>query len=489
LWVSTEGNGVFVLRNKETIKHFYGELLDGNIHSLKIDEKDQVWIATKNGVNKIVYEKNDQFTVKKYTSFHGLPSDYVNDVYCYNDTLYAATDEGLVRMDMKEIDRTDFNQAPPVYLNRIVLRENGHSSILRSDSTYILAHDQNNLTVSYSGISFRSNGNISYLYRLMPLNKEWRQTKNDELDFSDLQAGNYTFEVKAVNALGIVSAGPARYSFVIKPHFTRTWWFLIISVLALLGLAYLSAYLYFRNQRIKNLEKAKLDRQLTQLKLKSLQSQLNPHFIFNSLNAIQQFVNKEDKDQANIYLAMFAKLMRLYLMGSDSQFITLSQELEILRLYIQLEHLRFKDKFTYDLVIDSGIDLDKYKVPAMLIQPHVENAIRHGIAKDKRNDRKLDVFVKKLKKGVVVIISDNGIGRKKSLEIKMAEGSEHRSMGNKISKERLQMIRELNLAYIREKIVDSTDDNGQITGTRVELYILENNEEQTVNEVASTDNG
>lgn len=325
LWVSTEGNGVFVLRNKETIKHFYGELLDGNIHSLKIDEKDQVWIATKNGVNKIVHDKNDQFTVKKYTSFHGLPSDYVNDVYCYNDTLYAATDEGLVRMDMKEIDRTDFNQAPPVYLNRIVLRENGHSSILRSDSTYILAHDQNNLTVSYSGISFRSNGNISYLYRLMPLNKEWRQTKNDELDFSDLQAGNYTFEVKAVNALGIVSAGPARYSFVIKPHFTRTWWFLGLSLIGIVGLVFLLVYLYFRYQRIKNLEKAKLDRQLTQLKLKSLQSQLNPHFIFNSLNAIQQFVNKEDKDQANIYLARFAKLMRLYLMGSDSQFITLSQ--------------------------------------------------------------------------------------------------------------------------------------------------------------------
>lgn len=473
IWVSTDGRGVYVVRDKEPVRHFQKELLDGNINSMRIDEQDQVWLATRYGVNRISRNAHGEYQVSKYTSFHGLPSDFVNDTYCYNDTLYVATDAGLVRMDIAEIDRIDFSQPPPVYISKVICTAGSRPFMLKADSSYVLQHDQNFIKIEYSGISYRSNGNITYAYRLLPLISDWRYTGSDLIEFNDLNAGEYTFEVKAINSIGTVSSTPARYSFAIKPHFTRTWWFLTLCGIAITGLIYLAIYYYFDYIRRRNIEKAKIERQLSQLKLQSLQAQLNPHFIFNSLNAVQQLVNDEDLDQANIYLARFAKLMRLYLEGSDNQFITLKQELEVLKLYIQLEHLRFKDKFVYNITISGDVNLDNYQVPAMLLQPHVENAIRHGVSRDTRPGRELNIIVKKQGEEVVVIINDNGIGRVKSLEQKRAGESGHKSMGNKISKQRIEMIRALKLGNIREYIIDLEDNEGIANGTSVEIYISE----------------
>lgn len=473
IWVSTDGRGVYVVRDKEPVRHFQKELLDGNINSMRIDEQDQVWLATRYGVNRISRNAHGEYQVSKYTSFHGLPSDFVNDTYCYNDTLYVATDAGLVRMDIAEIDRIDFSQPPPVYINKVICTAGSRPFMLKADSSYVLHHDQNFIKIEYSGISYRSNGNITYAYRLLPLISDWRYTGSDLIEFNDLNAGEYTFEVKAINSIGTVSSTPARYSFAIKPHFTRTLWFLTLCGIAITGLIYLAIYYYFDYIRRRNIEKAKIERQLSQLKLQSLQAQLNPHFIFNSLNAVQQLVNDEDLDQANIYLARFAKLMRLYLEGSDNQFITLKQELEVLKLYIQLEHLRFKDKFVYNITISGDVNLDNYQVPAMLLQPHVENAIRHGLSRDTRPGRELNIIVKKQGEEVVVIINDNGIGRVKSLEQKRAGEPGHKSMGNKISKQRIELIRALKLGNIREYIIDLEDNEGIANGTSVEIYISE----------------
>jgi len=487
IWVSTDGRGVYVVRDKEPVRHFQNELLDGNINSMRIDEQDQVWLATRYGVNRISRNAHGEYQVSKYTSFHGLPSDFVNDTYCYNDTLYVATDAGLVRMDIAEIDRIDFSQPPPVYISKVICTAGSRPFMLKADSSYVLQHDQNFIKIEYSGISYRSNGNITYAYRLLPLISDWRYTGSDLIEFNDLNAGEYTFEVKAINSIGTVSSTPARYSFAIKPHFTRTWWFLTLCGIAITGLIYLAIYYYFDYIRRRNIEKAKIERQLSQLKLQSLQAQLNPHFIFNSLNAVQQLVNDVDLDQANIYLARFAKLMRLYLEGSDNQFITLKQEMEVLRLYIQLEHLRFKDKFVYNITISGDVNLDNYQVPAMLLQPHVENAIRHGLSRDTRPGRELNIIVKKQGEEVVVIINDNGIGRVKSLEQKRAGESGHKSMGNKISKQRIELIRALKLGNIREYIIDLEDNEGIANGTSVEIYISEKPTETITDETKGTD--
>jgi LytS/YehU family sensor histidine kinase len=214
-----------------------------------------------------------------------------------------------------------------------------------------------------------------------------------------------------------------------------------------------------------------VEKLISELRLKSLQSQLNPHFVFNSLNAIQQFINTENKKSANDYLSKFSRLMRLYLNGSDSQFITMRQELDVLKLYCSLEHLRFADKFNYLIEIDETLPLDQFMVPAMLLQPHVENAIRHGLIPSNKDNNFLKISVKGLNDSIVCEINDNGIGRAKSVEIKSRKSSDHRSMGNKISKERLEMIRALKLGNISEVITDLVDDSDQPMGTKVVITI------------------
>ncbi|MBK8349861.1 MAG: histidine kinase [Saprospiraceae bacterium] len=469
IWVSTEGKGVYVLKDKKVIRHFEKELLDGNIHSMKIDEQDQVWISTRKGINKIEKGPRD-YKVKKYTSYHGLPSDYVYDTYCYQDILYAATDEGLVKIDMNELDKLNFGMPPPVYIMNATVQSKSTLLKLNTDTIGEFSSQQNTISFEYTGISYKSNGNISFEYRLLPTINKWVATTNDNITFNNLSAGDYSFEVVAINAIGIRSAKPAVYRFRIEKHFTATIWFITLCIGLIIGLIGWAIYKYLKYEKLKLGEKSQNEKVIAELTLKSLQAQLNPHFIFNSLNAIQQFINVENRKEANEYLARFARLMRLYLGGSENQFISLEQEMEVIKLYCQLEHLRFSDRFRYEINMDDSIDLKNVEVPAMLLQPHVENAIRHGLIPCDSDNNLLQINIYSVNDGVICAIKDNGIGRSQSFINKQGKENRHKSLGNKISKERLDAIRSLHLAYITEEISDVIVD-GEIRGTCVEIYI------------------
>ncbi len=469
IWVSTEGFGVFILQNNEPVKHFTKELLDLNIHSLRIDNRNNIWVSTRLGVN-MISKNGSSYDVQKITSYHGLPSNYVNDTYCYDDILYVGTDEGLVKLNLTDFEQEEFNKAPSVYILKSNVKSNGKRLNIDFFEDNSFNFNQNTFSFEYTGISHRSNGKIGFEYRLLPGISNWTATTNDNITFNSLSPGTYTFEVRAINAIGIKSEFPASYSFTINKHYTQTTWFFILIALLLVALSVLVVSTYFRYKRKRFEEANKTQKTISELRLKSLQSQMNPHFIFNSLNAIQQFINVENRRAANDYLARFARLMRLYLGGSENQFISLEQEMEVIRLYCQLEHLRFADKYEYEIKIQPGLDLSQVKVPAMLLQPHVENAIRHGLVPSGKDDNFLNVEVYKLGEGILCSIKDNGVGRSKSLELKMYKQERHRSLGNKISKERLEVIRDLKLANITETIDDVICDN-MICGTEVRIFI------------------
>jgi hypothetical protein len=472
IWVATEGNGLYVLQDDRVIGHFDVELLDANIHALKTDEKNRVWLATRKGVN-LVQKIGQSFQIRQFTSFHGLPNDFVNDVYCYADQLYVATDEGLVKVDLNKVKPSDFKLKPPVYINTFkVLGDSWQYASPDSLSTF--NYNQNTVNFEFSGISYKSNGNVRFEYRLLPVITSWIQTTNDNITFNQLKPGNYTFEVRAIDAIGNVSEKSAVCRFVIQKHFSEQLWFrMILWLLALLS-GVLLVVKYMQYKRSKAEEANRIEKIISELRLKSLQSQLNPHFIFNSLNAIQQFINTENKKSANDYLSKFARLMRLYLNGSDTMFISLEQEIEVLKLYCNLEHLRFADKFQYSIQVEEGLPLSQYKVPAMLLQPYVENAIKHGLIPTVKENKLLTIVVKSIEDGIVCIIEDNGMGRSKSMEMKKGRSTDHKSMGNKISKERLEMIRSLKLGNISEIITDIVDQKGQISGTNVQIIITNN---------------
>ncbi len=222
-------------------------------------------------------------------------------------------------------------------------------------------------------------------------------------------------------------------------------------------------------------QKAKLEllenkQKATESRLQSLRLQMNPHFLFNALNSIQQMILANEDIVATKYLSRFSKLLRAILVHSDKETITLKEELEILNLYIELESIRFKETFSYKVTVDSAIEADEVKIPTLLIQPFVENAIWHGLM-HKEGERILKISFTDEDEFIKCTIEDNGIGRKKAAEMKMATGQDkkHTSKGIAVSQERLKAMRTLNGRDGSVRIIDLEGVNGHSSGTRVEI--------------------
>jgi tetratricopeptide (TPR) repeat protein len=232
----------------------------------------------------------------------------------------------------------------------------------------------------------------------------------------------------------------------------------LIFGMLLMGLA---AYFFYRSNK-----QQKLANNL--LALKSLRSQMNPHFIFNALNSVNNFIAKSDERSANRYLSDFSTLMRSVLENSDEDFIPLSKELELLELYTKLEHSRFSDKFDYQIMVDDHIDIDAFQIPPMLLQPYIENAIWHGLRyREDRGYLKIEIKQKD-KQALEISITDNGIGRKKSAEIKTQNQKKQKSKGMGNIKKRIEILNDMYKDKVAVVISD-LDSNG--TGTKVVFSI------------------
>ncbi len=236
---------------------------------------------------------------------------------------------------------------------------------------------------------------------------------------------------------------------------------LIYGLIIFIVIVVISAYLLY-----KNIKQKKIANQL--LALKSLRSQMNPHFIFNALNSVNSFISSNDQKTANKYLADFSKLMRSVLENSQKDFVPLSEEIEVLRLYLKLEHFRFSNKFDYTFEVDENLVVDQYKVPPMLIQPYIENSVWHGL-RYKEEKGLLDVRVAANGDSLTVTITDNGIGRKKSQELKTHNQKQNESMGLKNIESRLQIINDLFKTNLKVQVQDANPKTGE--GTIVNISI------------------
>jgi len=215
-------------------------------------------------------------------------------------------------------------------------------------------------------------------------------------------------------------------------------------------------------------QRAKIQQQHNlMLDLKALRTQMNPHFIFNALNSVNNFIAKNDELNANKYLVRFSKLMRSILDNSDLDFIPLSKEIEVLELYLQLENMRFPDKFNFKFEVDKNIDIKQFEIPPMLIQPHIENAIWHGL-RYKEQDGELSVRLRQEGDFLKITVEDNGIGRTKSKELKTDNQKATKSRGIKNTEKRMEILSKIYKQKIRIEISDVEADG---SGTRVEIWI------------------
>jgi hypothetical protein len=323
-------------------------------------------------------------------------------------------------------------------------------------------YDQNNITLHFYALHYRSNGDILYRYRLHNADTSFTVTKAREVNFAQLVPRKYTFEVQAQNTDGHWSEATV-WSFVIHPAWWQTWWFRGVSILVLLaGLS----YFYLRRLHEARKEFA-IQNKIRDLEAAALRAQMNPHFIFNCLVSIQQFIAENDVDSATTYLGRFAKLVRLALHSSIDGRHSLREEVEMLENYLALEQLRFKNRFSYEIQVSPDLNTDEISIPPILIQPFVENAIVHGM-KNKQGDGRIEIAFSKNENLLVVTVTDNGPGISDSQQLKTATG--HKSVGMTLTQRRLDILsghqKDENLSH--ENIID---EDGGIIGSRVTVGI------------------
>ena len=234
-----------------------------------------------------------------------------------------------------------------------------------------------------------------------------------------------------------------------------------------MGLILLIAFLLYNRYQLK--QKSKFEMKAIQMELKALRAQINPHFTFNIMTSIQHYILDNQPDAAQKYLGKFARLVRSVLDNSETPLVTIEEDLKALDLYVELDTLRFENNFDYKKIIDEEIDVGFDRIPAMLLQPHVENAIWHGL-QHKEGKGKITVELKRQEDMLLCSIEDNGVGRKKAQELQSANKTKHKSMGMFISRERLRIINSKSKSNLNVNVHDLEDANGNALGTRVELF-------------------
>ena len=440
------------------------------VYSLLLTDNDQtLWAGTNQGANKIDLESyfkkriNNILSFGKTEGFKGVECN--TGGLCLDSTgaLWFGTVNGIFKHSPVKYIAND--KEPKLSLTNIKLFYD--DTALQQNA--VLPNSLNNITFQYTGICLTNPEKVRYIHKLEGFEKNWSPESNQGLvTYSNLPPGKYTFKVRCCNNQGIWTGKPLTFTFTVTPPIWQRWWF-ILSELVFIGLVIGIIFRVRLNQLKKEQEReTRTQIEISKNELKALRAQMNPHFLFNSLNSIQQFILNHKEEEAVFYLNRFARLMRMILNNSEKQAVTLQEEIDSLKIYIDLEKMRFSNKFDYEIKIASNIDADYEQIPTMLLQPYVENAILHGLTPSQHPGMlKINFFTEN--NFIHAVIEDNGIGRKRSREINKDSHRSHASMGMKITQDRLKLMGNIQETTYTARIIDLTNEEGMAAGTRVEI--------------------
>ena len=453
LVLGTKGFGIILWKKNNIIEINEKLGLTSNmLEDVHVDENGILWAGTLNGLNKISFDKGGEPIVRTFTTFNGLPSNEIYQIKSYEGQVWVCTAGGLVKFQEPVIDT--ISDAPILQYLKV------NDSLIQWNINNTFPYNENNLELRYLTINYRQNGTIPYRYRISK-NQKWRYTQNLTVDYPSLPPDDYTFEEQSQNEDGFWSQSTV-YQFTICPPWWATWWFRILSVL---GLGVL-IYFVYKNRTKRILDKAKLKQQLTDLEKSALQAQMNPHFIFNCLNSIQNFILQNEKQKAVEYLAKFARLVRHNLNASVQGMISLEEEINLLNNYLSLEQERFDNRFEYLIKVDPLLNTAFIEFPPMLIQPYVENAVIHGISQ-KKEKGKIEIHFSKNENELLATVSDNGKGYRN--DGTTSKKPRHKSVGMTITQKRLELLGSHTNDIVQIKNLHQS--NGEVGGTEVQIKI------------------
>jgi hypothetical protein len=461
-----EGDSLILLK-KYTVED---GLASSEIHELFVDHSGRIWLFTTNGINCIDIETDE---VRYFGVNEGLPQIYIDPrqiIETPDGRIVTVNRNGIIVFDPDLLWNSSSPQFETVAIKAI--RINGNKISADVDVNYLdsisLPIGSKVIDIRFQGLAFPSDDRLSYSYRLAA-DEDWIDIgKNKLVTLPALSPGDYSFEVKAGAP---TSTAPVRRLVIRVPAaFYQRLWFIVIIGLSLICGMYLFYRFRIRTIRSKEEAKTEVNKRMAELELKALRSQINPHFMFNSLNSIKDFILQAQTEKAAEYLSDFAHLIRRILQHSREKVISLKEELETLILYIDLEQLRFENAFDFNCIVDDNIDLEEVHIPPMLLQPYIENAIWHGLM-HKADKGNLTLSFYRKSDCVLCEIDDDGIGRERARELKSLSAVRYKSMGMGITKDRIEILNKMNSLGISVIVEDKRDPAGNALGTKVTLQI------------------
>ncbi|WP_173002943.1 two-component regulator propeller domain-containing protein [Chitinophaga sp. SYP-B3965] len=393
IWLATYAGGIVRFADTVTRITTREGLPENNIYSIQTDLDGNIWASSFKGLTLISPEGKviENFNRVKGLNFSDLYSPLT---LTQTGEILTGADNGFIRFHPDSLQYV--SSAFPV--------------VITSTTPYT----DNEATFDFAALSYLNPSLTRYEYKMEGVDKDWVSAGYmHTTKYNNLAPGSYAFKVRAIDFTGKLSANEASSSFRIPAPWWQTGWFRILAVLLVVGIVF-----FLFRRRIHTIKsKALIRQQMAELKGQALRAQMNPHFIFNCLNAIQELIITEDYTASYKYLSKFSKLLRMVLNMSEKNMIPLSSEIEMCQLYLELESLRFKNSFQYTIKADERIDTDSTLFPSLLVQPFIENAIWHGLLQ-KEGEKRLSIIFEEEHGRLICLVKDNGIGRERAIAIK-----------------------------------------------------------------------
>lgn len=433
LWLGTLTHGLLFKSSTNTYKISHRKLNNKALQALHLQNDSTLWVGTNKGLYKLILTRTN--TVPKikhlynYTIQDGLYSNFINDIVSWNGNMYLATSNGINYFQSKNLKE---NKQPP----KITIDQFFVNGLLKNNllNKYKLKHNENSVKITFTGLTLNKPISPEPFYRYKLNDEQWNYTNNRSIEYNSLPTNTYKVTVQCQNNNEVWS-NPKIVQFVISPHFTQSLLFKVAFFILLLIIALIIIRLRLKivNKKIK---KELLYRES---ELDTLRNQMNPHFIFNSLNTLQNYIFEGNALMANKYIGNFASLMRKSLEFSKKDKISIHEELNFIRNYLSLEQRRFEDKFDFYVETNLNEESNTIKVIPLMVQPLVENSVKHAFKLNKNIKGKITVKYLVNNNSVIHIeIIDDGSGfHPEKLE---NTNKKHQSMGIQIVTQRIKLI-------------------------------------------------
>lgn len=459
LWIVPNNEGLWKLDDNSIFD--IPEVRQLYVNNLIHDKHNAIWLATTMGLYKLIEDaKTGEYDLTRYGNSYGITENNIVDVSYYHDQIYALTEKQLYTF---RTSKTQIKKDSKFHFTEIFVNGDGKASEQLDE----LKHDENNIEISFNTISYSDLGDFSFHWKLLPANQEWQKTNKSTLLFNSLSPGEYSLILNVEDSEGNFLHKDKQLDFTInKPWYGSDLFYFICGCLLLLSYYLINKWIQIV-QRKKSDAEYEIQRQFYELRLRAVQAQMNPHFLFNALNSIQRFIYQKSPEEANQYIVKFAKLMRLILESTSKNYSSLKEEIQLLENYISLEQLRFADSFDFHLDIENNVVPENIQIPSTILQPFVENSINHGLA-NKDDHGNIWIRFNIQNKNLICEIEDDGIGRDSA---KKYRNSNHKSRALEIIRERKEVLLKRDNFDFDFYYNDLVSDKGNILGTKLTLTI------------------